>query len=143
MLDREEQKKMQREIDKSEEFLLQYSAYDVSRADPRSEKCIIEIHQDFSWEDALSYFFERLRWILKALRSSMIIPNTEELGIQYIKVQVGTILDGANGIKSANQVRLVENFKTYFSKQHEIREIMSYKFIEAHSAFLLQIYYFD
>ena len=33
--DRTEQTKLQRDIDKIEVFLQQYSAYDVSRADPR------------------------------------------------------------------------------------------------------------
>ncbi len=88
-LDRTEQTKLQKDIDKIEVFLTQYSAYDVSRADPREETGIIEVHEDFSWEDALAHFLARMRWILKALRASMIIPNTDEVGVQYITVQVG------------------------------------------------------
>ena len=87
--DRTEQTKLQRDIDKIEVFLQQYSAYDVSRADPRSETGIIEVHEDFSQEDALAHFLARIRWILKALKASMIIPNTDEVGVQYITVQVG------------------------------------------------------
>ena len=87
--DRTEQTKLQKEIDKIDVFLQQYSAYDVSRADPRSETGIIEVHEDFSWEDALAHFLARIRWILKALKASMIKPNTDEVGVQYITVQVG------------------------------------------------------
>lgn len=87
--DRTEQVKLQKDIDKIEVFLQQFSAYDVSRADPRSETGIIEVHEDFSLEDALAHFLARIRWILKALKASMITPNTDEVGVQYITVQVG------------------------------------------------------
>ena len=62
---------------------------------------MIEIHEDFSWEDALAHFLERLRWILKALRAGIISPNSEEYGIQYIKVQCG-IFDGKKSAKIVN-----------------------------------------
>ncbi len=52
---------------------------------------MIEIHEEFSWEDAQAHFLERLRWILKALRSGIIGPNSNEHGIHYVKVQCGMV----------------------------------------------------
>ena len=144
-LDRTEQTKLQKDIDKIEVFLQQYSAYDVSRADPRAETGIIEVHEDFSMEDALAHFLARIRWILKALRTSMIIPNTDEVGVQYITVKVGfgPSIVASEVKKSFKRMKLEEHFRTYFSKQTDIREITGYRHFEANSSFLLQINYVD
>ena len=117
----------------------------MSRADPRSETGIIEVHEDFSWEDALAHFLARIRWILKALKASMIKPNTDEVGVQYITMQFGF---GASAVtpevkKSVKRMLLEEHFKNYFSKQTDIREITGYRLSEANSSFLLQINYLD
>jgi len=50
---------------------------------------VIEIHESLSWDDALAYFLDRLHWILKGLQMKQIKHNSDEIGIHYIKLQVG------------------------------------------------------